>query len=80
MKLMGGTAIILYHNTWSQDRSTLITVLGWLAAVKGGLCMLFPQLMAKTLSQLTQSKGFIYFLGVIFAFIALILYSLGYMA
>lgn len=34
LNLMGGSAVILYHNMWSQDRSVIITILGWLAAIK----------------------------------------------
>lgn len=55
-KLLVGTAIILYHNTWTHDRSTLITVLGWLAAVKGAIGMLFPYAMADMLEKCTHGK------------------------
>lgn len=80
ISLIGGTAIILYHNTWTQDWSTLITILGWLSAVKGVMHMLFPKATIGAVSEWTQSKGFIYFAGIVCAVISVILYSLAYMA
>ena len=32
--LFGGTAIVLYHNTWTADRTTAISVIGWLMVLK----------------------------------------------
>lgn len=80
MNLIGGTAIILYHNTWTQDWSTLITVIGWLAAVKGAIYMVFPKAAIGMVTNATQSKAFVYFMGIISALFAVALYSLGYMA
>lgn len=78
MSLIGGTAIILYHNTWSQDWSTLITLIGWLSAIKGTAHMLFPKASIGTVAEWTQSKGFVYFMGIISALFSIILYTLAY--
>lgn len=46
--LMGFTAVILgflivnYHNIWVKDWTVLITILGWLALMKGVLIIAFP--------------------------------------
>jgi hypothetical protein len=46
---MGFTAVILgilivhYHNTWVKDWTVLITILGWLALLKGVLLIAVPR-------------------------------------
>ena len=38
-----GLAIVNYHNRWTKNWTVLITILGWLALVKGILLIAFPQ-------------------------------------
>ena len=38
-----GFLIVTYHNTWAKSWIVLITILGWLAMVKGICLIAFPQ-------------------------------------
>jgi hypothetical protein len=40
-----GTVIVALHNVWSADWRVLVTLLGWLTAIKGAVIMLFPSSM-----------------------------------
>ncbi|MFO0589292.1 MAG: hypothetical protein U0441_17270 [Polyangiaceae bacterium] len=42
MMLLGGLAIVEFHNIWTATWRTIITVLGWLMVVGGGARMLAP--------------------------------------
>lgn len=47
MALGIGLLIVLNHNTWTKDWTTLVTLVGWLAVIKGFLFTAFPQIMGK---------------------------------
>ena len=38
-----GLLIVTYHNRWTKNWAVLITILGWLALVKGIFLIAFPQ-------------------------------------
>ena len=38
-----GLLIVIYHNRWTKSWTVLITILGWLALVKGISLIAFPQ-------------------------------------
>jgi hypothetical protein len=40
--LVMGFALVTYHNEWVQDWTVLITIIGWLALVKGVMLLAFP--------------------------------------
>ena len=42
-----GSLIAFYHNVWSGDWRVLITIVGWLAIVKGVALMAFPGFMRR---------------------------------
>jgi len=69
-----GLLIVIYHNRWTKSWVVLITILGWLATVKGVLLIAFPQFV-HTLSErmLTDSGANIFpyaalCLGLLFAY------------
>ena len=76
INLIGGTAIIMYHNTWVQDRSTLITVIGWLAAIKGAVYMLFPRSL-ESVAEWAGNKTTVYICAVIGALMTIALFSIS---
>jgi hypothetical protein len=47
MAVIVGFLIIHYHNLWGRDWSVLITILGWLALIKGVLIIVFPKLIQR---------------------------------
>lgn len=42
MAIVAGLFLIFTHNFWVSDWSVIITIIGWLALVKGVLLFLFP--------------------------------------
>src|SRR4026207_1852754 len=43
--LLAGLAIVNTHNLWVSDWRVIITILGWLAIIRGALSLLFPNKM-----------------------------------
>lgn len=42
MALGAGLSILYFHNNWSADWRVIITILGWLACLKGAHLLIFP--------------------------------------
>ena len=78
--LMGFTAVVFgflmvnYHNTWGKDWTVLVTILGWLALMKGVLIIAFPRFVQNYSKPIFEGKGlqvFPYvaaFLGLVFGY------------
>ena len=64
-----GIAIILKHNIWVANWTVIITIIGWLAFVKGVWLIIFPSTVFKFMQVYQKSKN----LMLIQALIALIL-------
>ncbi|MDQ6967048.1 MAG: hypothetical protein Q9M23_09000 [Mariprofundaceae bacterium] len=43
MALIMGALIVHFHNHWVSDWTLLITILGWLALIKGIVIIVFPK-------------------------------------
>jgi uncharacterized membrane protein HdeD (DUF308 family) len=69
-----GFLIVTYHNRWAKSWTVLITILGWLAMVKGIFLIAFPQFVhALSERMLTDSTARIFpygalCLGLLFAY------------
>jgi cytochrome bd-type quinol oxidase subunit 2 len=71
-----GTVILALYNTWSKSWRVLVTIIGWLAVIKGAVLMLFPQVMklyVNFLSNTTLTLSGIYaiVLGGVFLFLGI---------
>ncbi len=42
MAVVGGMALVSYHNLWVSDWRVIITIIGWIALIKGILLLLIP--------------------------------------
>ncbi len=42
-----GFLIVHYHNVWGRDWTVLITIIGWLALIKGVLIIVFPKFIQR---------------------------------
>jgi hypothetical protein len=51
-----GTVVVALHNVWNADWRLLITLLGWLTAVKGAVIMLFPSSMTLVYRRLLSNR------------------------
>ena len=63
-----GCLIVQYHNFWRPDWTVLITIIGWLALIKGVLLIAFPQSVQRFSEKLVKGSGF-----KIFPYIAILL-------
>ena len=71
-----GTVMLALYNTWSKSWRVLVTIIGWLAVIKGAVLMLFPQVMTlyvNFLSNTTLTLSGIYaiVLGGLFLFLGI---------
>ena len=71
-----GTVMLALYNTWSKSWRVLVTIIGWLAVIKGAVLMLFPQVMklyVNFLSNTTLTLSGIYaiVLGGVFLFLGI---------
>ncbi len=72
-----GFLLITFHNIWVKDVSVIITIVGWMALLKGISILVLPKLMMKTMDIFTNVKtstlmvmaGFIIALGVLLTYI-----------
>jgi len=71
-----GYFIVAFHNTWTKDLSVIITIVGWLALVKGILIFICPGLMiAVTKAIISKERNLriqavvVIILGLLFAFL-----------
>lgn len=51
MALIIGLLIVNYHNVWVKDWTVLVTIIGWLALLKGVVIMLAPKHMEKIMEK-----------------------------
>lgn len=47
--LLIGSLLVFGHNVWEGGWPVIITVIGWLALLKGGLFVLFPEQLLKVI-------------------------------
>lgn len=47
MAVIVGFLIVHYHNLWGRDWTVLITIMGWLALIKGVLIIVFPKFIQR---------------------------------
>jgi hypothetical protein len=69
-----GLLIVAYHNRWTKNWTVLITILGWLALLKGALLIAFPQFVQSLSDRMFTDFGSRIFpyaafcLGLLFAY------------
>lgn len=73
--IVGGLAIVTYHNIWSGGWPVVITVIGWISLVKGVLFLAFPKLL-KVIKPVYEDKNtyniltpFVLIFGVFFTYL-----------
>jgi uncharacterized membrane protein len=69
-----GFMIVHYHNIWRSDWTVLITVIGWMALIKGVLIVAAPRFMQRLSEPFLTEKGMKIFpyitllIGLLFAY------------
>ncbi|PIU96728.1 MAG: hypothetical protein COS62_06910 [Zetaproteobacteria bacterium CG03_land_8_20_14_0_80_59_51] len=74
MALVTGALIVHFHNHWVSDWTLLVTLLGWLALIKGVLIIIMPEQIHRSSRGLMTNSGIKVFpfvtllLGLLFAY------------
>ena len=71
MALLFGSYIVAVHNVWEYEWPVMITIIGWVALVKGMVRVAFPDLAVKMLGDVLKNKMAYY----VFAALAFLLGS-----
>ena len=58
MALVVGFLLVTFHNTWVCSPSTIITVLGWIALIKGVVILVQPKALISLTKALVASDKF----------------------
>lgn len=74
-----GAAMVLSHNIWVKNWQVIITILGWLALLKGLALLFCPEYMKKWAKKI-ENAPFLPFALVVAVFIGLALAYLGFTA
>ena len=74
-----GIAMVLSHNIWVKNWQVVITVLGWLALLKGLALLFCPECMKKWAKKI-ENAPFLPIALVIMVFIGLVITYLGFTA
>lgn len=78
MALAIGYLIVAFHNTWTKDMSVIITIIGWLALIKGILILVCPKLMIALTKAIMKNKNFLKIEAIIVIIIGLLFSFLGF--
>lgn len=70
-----GIVLILTHNVWVADWTVIITIIGWLAFIKGVWIVVFPGTVPKFMQAYRKNKNMLIFhpfavlaLGIVFTY------------
>ena len=64
LALLVGAVVVVLNNAWTSGLPLIITILGWLAVVKGAFILIFPG-AAVSLYRKFNKSGMIAFCGVV---------------
>jgi hypothetical protein len=78
MALVVGFLLVTFHNTWTKDFSVIITILGWMALIKGILILVGPKLMVSLTRAMVEKEKFLKIESVIIIILGLALSFLGF--
>ncbi len=73
-----GVIMLAFYSTWNAHWPVLLTILGWLALLKGLAIMLFPSSLGHSLYRKFKTSGIITFSGVIALIVGIILLYKGF--
>jgi hypothetical protein len=78
LTMTAGMALVLTHNVWVRDWRTVITVLGWLAAIGGAIRIVAPQGTERLGRAMLKSRMGIAVAGAVWIAIGALLCYFGY--
>ena len=76
--LVIGYMILAFHNTWTKDLSVIITIIGWIALIKGILILVRPTIMIALTKAIAKKGNFLKIEAVAIIILGLALAFLGF--
>ncbi len=76
--LMGGIAIVAFHQFWQGPAAVIVSVLGWLLVVRGILLIAFPDVFASLADRMIGAVGAWKAVYVVMALVGLYLTYVGW--
>ena len=55
--LLAGYSLVTFHNDWVKSWEVLVTILGWLALIKGVMLLAFPSTFLSVVKPWVKSKN-----------------------
>ncbi len=77
--LMGGIAIVAFHQRWRSPAAVIVSVLGWLLVARGVVLLAFPAAFASLANRMIGAVGAWQATYIIMALIGLYLSYVGWM-
>jgi len=78
MGLVIGYLIVSFHNTWTRDWSVIITIIGWVALMKGILILIQPQIIITLTKAILKKESILKIEAIVIIIIGLALSFLGF--
>jgi hypothetical protein len=72
LAVLVGAVVISFNNMWTSGLPLLITILGWLALIKGAFILIFPRAAASLYGKFNKS-GMLMFCGVVVFVVGMVL-------
>lgn len=66
LALVGGMSVICFHNIWTADWRSLVTLFGWAAAIEGVLMIIWPGPLIRFAKSILKQSSLISVLGFIY--------------
>jgi len=76
--LIIGLLSVLYYNIWTADWRVIITLLGWIACLKGSIRILFPEFVIRMISRVEHRKMFYVISFALSCMVGLYLFLIGF--
>ncbi|MBL7106681.1 MAG: hypothetical protein ISS77_03630 [Phycisphaerae bacterium] len=80
MAFVVGFLLITFHNIWTAEWGVIITVIGWLALIKGLFIFLLPKMLMKACSYLEKNTRLLIVESVLIIIFGGLLVYLGFFA
>ncbi len=76
--LVVGYLIVAFHNTWTKDLSVIITIIGWLALIKGILIFIQPKIIIAVSKAMAKKESFLRIEAIVIIILGLAFSFLGF--
>ncbi len=80
MAFVAGFLLIRFFSSWSADLPIILTIIGWIALVKGLSAIILPELFIKFSRGLVRSQRAILGTGVVMAALGIAMLYIGFIA